>query len=63
MPLFDDEDKPKKTPVHEIGTDLSMLSVEEIDERIAALEGEIERLRAAKSGKIASRGAAETFFR
>jgi uncharacterized small protein (DUF1192 family) len=39
------------------------LSVHELDERIAALQAEIERLEAAKSGKEASKRAADSFFK
>lgn len=52
-----------KPPVHEIGQDLSRLSVAEIDERIAVLQFEIERLREMRAGKEASRLAADAFFR
>ena len=33
MPAIDDEDRPKKKIVHEIGQDLTLLSVEGADER------------------------------
>lgn len=53
----------KKAPTHEIGTDLSTLSETEIEERIAHLSAEIERLKVALSRKRASRAAAEDFFK
>ncbi|MDQ0321796.1 uncharacterized small protein (DUF1192 family) [Pararhizobium capsulatum DSM 1112] len=62
MSLFDDE-VPKKKPVHEIGSDLSQLSVDELNNRISLLKEEIERLEAARSEKSASKSAAESFFR
>ena len=39
----DDDDKPRKKITHEIGQDLSLLSVEELTERIALMNAEIER--------------------
>lgn len=62
MTLFDD-DRPKKTPPHEIGADLSLLSVAELEARIALLSEEIARLEAEKTAKQTSRGAAEKLFR
>ena len=63
MSLFPEDDRPKPKRVHEIGQDLSMLSLEEIEERIAALKVEIERLAEARTKKSASRAAADAFFR
>jgi uncharacterized small protein (DUF1192 family) len=59
----EDEDRPRKTVAHEIGQDLSMLSVEELTARIALLRGEIDRLEAALAKKRASRDAADSFFK
>ena len=39
-----DEDLPKKAKKYEIGQDLSLLSIEEIDETVEELQAEIERL-------------------
>jgi uncharacterized small protein (DUF1192 family) len=62
MALFDDE--PVRMPVvHQIGQDLSALSLHELDERVAALKEEIERLEAAKARKSASMSAASAFFK
>ena len=63
MSLFSEDDRPKPKSVHEIGQDLSMLSLEEIEARIAALKAEIERLMEARAGKSASHAAADAFFR
>jgi uncharacterized small protein (DUF1192 family) len=60
---IEDDDKPRKKLSHEIGQDLSLLSVEELDERIALLSAEIERLQAALTKKRASRDAADRFFK
>ncbi|WP_378947598.1 DUF1192 domain-containing protein [Mesorhizobium sp. ANAO-SY3R2] len=62
MALFDDEPKKKKT-IHEIGQDLSLLSVAELSERIAALRAEIVRLEAEVVAKSATKSAAEALFK
>jgi uncharacterized small protein (DUF1192 family) len=62
MPI-EDEDRPRKKITHEIGQDLSLLSVEELTERIALLNAEIERLQAAQAKKRASRDAANSVFK
>jgi uncharacterized small protein (DUF1192 family) len=59
----DDDDKPRKKITHELGQDLSLLSVEDIEERIAGLAAEIERLKADAAKKRASRDAANAFFK
>jgi uncharacterized small protein (DUF1192 family) len=63
MSIFPEDDRPKPRSVHEIGQDLSTLSLGDIDERVAALKAEIERLMAARAKKDASRSAADAFFR
>jgi uncharacterized small protein (DUF1192 family) len=62
MPIEDD-DRPRKKVTHEIGQDLSLLSVEELNERIALLTGEIARLQEAAAKKRASKDAADNFFK
>jgi uncharacterized small protein (DUF1192 family) len=62
MALFDD-DRPKPKRMHEIGQDLSLLSVGELEERMVLLEEEIGRLRAERDRKSGSKAAAESFFR
>jgi len=59
----DDEDRPAKKVTHEIGQDLALLSVEELNDRIAMLRTEIGRLEGALAGKKASRDAASRFFK
>lgn len=62
MSMFEDE--PEKKPLaHEIGCDLSLISVDELQERIALLQREIERLETEKSSKEKSKNAAESLFR
>jgi uncharacterized small protein (DUF1192 family) len=59
-----EEDAPvKKKIIHEIGQDLALLSVEELSERIKALEDEITRLDAARTKKRDSRAVADQFFK
>lgn len=60
-PFADEKQRPRTS--HEIGQDLSLLSVDELDERIAALQAEIARLEAARHAKEASRRAADAFFK
>jgi uncharacterized small protein (DUF1192 family) len=59
----EDDDRPRKKISHEIGQDLSLLSVEELNERIALLAAEAERLREAVTKKRASKDAASSFFK
>jgi uncharacterized small protein (DUF1192 family) len=60
---IEDDDKPRKKVTHEIGQDLSLLSVEELTERIALMTSEIERLQVAMTKKRTSRDAADSFFK
>jgi uncharacterized small protein (DUF1192 family) len=59
----EDDDRPKKKIVHEIGQELALISVKELDERITILKDEIARLEADKARKQASRSAADQFFK
>jgi uncharacterized small protein (DUF1192 family) len=61
-PLADEKPRPKP-PAHAIGQDLSTLSLAELDERIALLEREIDRLREMRARKEASKAAASAFFK
>ena len=63
MPAMDDDDKPKKKLAHEVGQDLSLLSVEELGERVKLLHEEIVRLEADIAQKRAKRSAADQFFK
>jgi len=60
--IFDDEPRKKQKP-HEIGQDLSLLSVAELGERIELLREEIRRLEAERTAKGATKSAAEALFR
>ena len=55
MPAIDDDDRPKKKVTHELGQDLTLLSVAELTERIALLRGEIARLESIPEATIRSR--------
>jgi uncharacterized small protein (DUF1192 family) len=61
-PFAEEQVRPKTTG-HDIGQDLSMLSIHEIDERIDLLQQEIERLKAARARKEDSLAAASAFFK
>jgi uncharacterized small protein (DUF1192 family) len=63
MPAVDDDDKPKKKIVHEIGQDLTLLSAAELNERIGLLQDEIARLEADRTRKQAIKSAADSFFK
>jgi uncharacterized small protein (DUF1192 family) len=62
--MDEQELRPKRAvPPHEIGQDLSLLSIAEIEERIGALRAEIMRLETAKAQKLAAQGKAESVFK
>lgn len=58
-----DEERPKKPVGHDIGSDLSALSAEELQARIDLLRSEIERLEAERLRKEAGKRAADSFFK
>jgi uncharacterized small protein (DUF1192 family) len=68
MAVFDEESAPgslsrRSPPLHEVGQVIDALSIAEIDDRIASLRAEIDRLVAAKSVKEATKRAADAFFK
>jgi uncharacterized small protein (DUF1192 family) len=63
MAAFDDDDRPKKKIVHEIGQELALLSVAELTDRIGLMKEEIARLEADIAKKQTSRSAADQFFK
>ena len=63
MPAIDDDERPKKKIAHEIGQDLTLLSVAELNARIGLMREEIARLEADIKNKQASRSAADQFFK
>jgi len=60
---IEDDDKPRRKISHDIGQDLSLLSVEELNARIALMTAEIERLQSAVAKKRASKEAANSLFK
>ena len=60
--MFDNETEPARTPGFMIGQVLDSMSVEEIDQAIARLTGEIERLKQARTEKSGHLAAAESLF-
>ena len=60
----DDADRPVKRALsHEIGCDLSAVSLDELGQRVELLQREIERILEEGRRKRASREAAGSFFR
>lgn len=62
MASIEEEPRAKPRP-HEIGQDISTLSVAELSDRIALLKGEIDRLGAELKTKGSTRSAAEALFK
>ncbi len=62
MAVSDDE-APKKKLAHEVGEDLSKLSLDELAARVELLKAEIARLEAAAEAKRTSAKAAASFFK
>jgi uncharacterized small protein (DUF1192 family) len=60
---MEEDDRPKKKVAHEIGADLSLLSVDELKARIELLKEEIARLEADIGNKHAKKAAADSFFK
>jgi uncharacterized small protein (DUF1192 family) len=58
-----EDDRPKRRIAHEIGQDLSLLSANELAERIDLLKQEIVRLENDMQRKQTSKTAADLFFR
>jgi uncharacterized small protein (DUF1192 family) len=63
MPAVDEDERPKKKITHELGQELTLLSVSELADRIELLKEEIGRLEAEMSRKRASQTAADAFFK
>ena len=62
MAIFDEE-PPKKKLAHEIGEELSKLSLDELDARVLLLKAEIARIEEASARKRASAEVAASFFK
>lgn len=61
--MDDDEVARRRPATHEVGMALDAMSVEELNHRIALLEGEIARLREAIAAREKTRSAAEMLFK
>ena len=61
--MFDDQDAPKKKRVHEVGMPIDTMSVDELEERIELLEGEIARLRDAIAARQKTKDEANSLFK
>lgn len=61
--MMTDDERPLRRITHEIGQDLSTLSIEELAARVDLLHTEIARLEAARAAKQAQRQAADAFFK
>jgi uncharacterized small protein (DUF1192 family) len=57
------EDLPRKPAGITVGENLDLLSVSELEQRLQALEAEMERVKATLQSKRASKNAADAFFR
>jgi uncharacterized small protein (DUF1192 family) len=57
------DDLPRKPAGLVIGENLDAISLAELEHRIQALESEISRIRAEIQKKLASKNAADAFFR
>ncbi|MBL8591540.1 MAG: hypothetical protein ABS35_11850 [Kaistia sp. SCN 65-12] len=60
--MFDD-DEVKKPRGHEVGMPIDTMSVEELEERISLLKGEIGRLEQAIAARNKTRSEAESLFK
>lgn len=63
MVLRDDDNEPRRKVVHDLGQPLDLLSIGELEERIAALRAEITRLEGAITARRATRAAAADIFK
>ncbi len=62
MAMFEEEPR-KPVSAHVVGQDISLLSVDELSERIRLLKAEVERLEAERAKRGATKSAAEALFR
>ncbi|MCJ2015748.1 DUF1192 domain-containing protein [Methylobacterium sp. J-076] len=61
--MWNEDDAPRKTTVHQIGQPLDALSLSDLDERIALLRAEIARIEAARAAKEAAQSSADAVFK
>ncbi|PSJ58431.1 DUF1192 domain-containing protein [Kumtagia ephedrae] len=62
MAVFDEEPR-KPASAHVVGQDISLMSADELSERIAQLTAEIARLEEERGRRGATKSAAEALFR
>lgn len=62
MAIFDDEPR-KPASAHVVGQDISLMSVDELAQRVAMLKAEIERLEEERAKRGQTKSAAEALFR
>ena len=60
--MFDEDAKPAR-PAFQIGQDLALLSIGDLNETVAALKAEIARLEAAIAAKQGTRASADALFK
>jgi uncharacterized small protein (DUF1192 family) len=60
---FGEEIVRPRPEAHVIGQDLSALSIDELQERVAMLQSEIDRLQEARKKKVDSKSVADAFFK
>ena len=58
-----DEETPKQPTGYVVGSDLSNLSIEELQELLEVLSGEAQRVTQALAEKKSSQAAADAFFK
>jgi uncharacterized small protein (DUF1192 family) len=58
-----DDARPKKKPAHELGADLTVLSVNDLEEYLAVLSTERQRVETMLAAKKASQRAAHSAFK
>jgi uncharacterized small protein (DUF1192 family) len=63
MARFDEDGRVIKRAAHEVGQDLSLLSADELEMRIALLREEILRIESEKAKRGSTKAAADAFFK
>lgn len=61
--MIEDEDAPRPRRQHEVGMPIDAMSVDELEERIGLLEGEIARLREAIAARKKTKDEANSVFK
>lgn len=61
--MFEDDNEPRKVRTHEVGMPIDTMSVDELEERIGLLEGEIVRLREAIAARRKTKNEADSLFK